>query len=439
MNAFKFTILTISLSVPLLSQNINPDSLQKSSKRTKLGFIPVLAFDEDIGVKYGAIVNIFDHGKPNIYPNYKQYAYIKLSNSTKGNTQAILLYESESLIPKTKLIAEISYIKDRLYDFFGFNGTESNFTKAITEETNTNFINRYYYKYDRDFLRMRLDIYSKIRSSKLKCFYGYSFLNYSIGEVKDQSKTNEVICSNSDSCNLYSNYLKWGFISNDESKGGMHHLVNLGLTFDSRNEKTYCTSGTWIDAYFIGAYHANSKSGFLRFNTSIRQYVSIKNKKLTFLYRLNYQSKIAGNTPFYMLSTFYDSRVNQDGLGGAFNLRGIYRNRIIAEGYALGNFELRQKLLSRQIFKTDIDVCAAAFYDATTITKKYEFDKNFAPTYAVNTLSAINGKNLYSTFGSGLIILYNKNNIISLYYGWPLMPQTGKNRGSLYIGSLLLF
>ena len=77
--------------------------------------------------------------------------------------------------------------------------------------------------------------------------------------------------------------------------------------------------------------------------------------RLTVAYRLSYQAKIAGKMPFYMLPYAIDSKSTKAGLGGAKNIRGVLRNRVVGDAVAFGNFELRSKFLKTVIFNQTAD------------------------------------------------------------------------------------
>ena len=92
----------------------------KVRSRFKIGGIPVLSYDADLGLKYGAVVNLFDYGDSKYPPNFEQYLMLRLTNTTGGTANLQALLESESLIKNAKVLAEASYIIDKKLDFFGF-------------------------------------------------------------------------------------------------------------------------------------------------------------------------------------------------------------------------------------------------------------------------------------------------------------------------------
>jgi hemolysin activation/secretion protein len=99
---------------------------------------------------------------------------------------------------------------------------------------------------------------------------------------------------------------------------------------------------------------------------------------VTFAYRIGTQNNIAGQSPFYMntyLNTLFIQRVMYEGLGGANSLRGIMRNRILANGFAYANVELRCKVAKFDIGRQHFYIGLAPFFDMGVITQPYELDE----------------------------------------------------------------
>ena len=59
-----------------------------------------------------------------------------------------------------------------------------------------------------------------------------------------------------------------------------------------------------------------------------------------------------------------------EGLGGSSTLRGVLRNRVIGDGFIMGNVELRWKPIYFKFLKQDCYLGLNAFYDFGMVTKK---------------------------------------------------------------------
>jgi len=414
-------------------------SMSERRSRYSFGVIPALAFDSDLGFKYGAVVNLFDYGETKFPPHYEQYLFVKLTNTTKGTLNLQALLESETLINKAKVLAEASYLVDRKLDFFGFNGTDAVYNPEFTDSESDAFQNNFFYGHHRNFLRLRFDVQKYLAGSRLRLLTGFTFHHFGISSAREERK-DKGDNSPSDGFQhptLFENYNNWGIIRPDESSGGNISLFSLGLIYDSRNDPCYCTEGKWFETVFNYSPAFLGDAGFSKLILTYRQHTSFLKDKLTFSFRVSSQQKLSGEIPFYFVPTFYDSRLTSDGVGGAFNLRGALRNRIAADGFVTGNFELKFKTydfkLLRQFFSTSI----SGFYDNAYITQTYKVNLDNVPDSEKPIYFNPGKQKVHHTFGTGLYIVFNHNNVVTVNYGVPVNIQLG--RGGLYIGSSLLF
>ncbi len=94
--------LILSLSISLFAQDADTTSSKKEEK-VKTGFnlggVPVVAYDTDVGFKYGALVNLYWYGDGSRYPQYDHSVYVEWSRTTKGNGINQITYETDKLIP----------------------------------------------------------------------------------------------------------------------------------------------------------------------------------------------------------------------------------------------------------------------------------------------------------------------------------------------------
>jgi hypothetical protein len=164
-------------------------------------------------------------------------------------------------------------------------------------------------------------------------------------------------------------------------------------------------------------------------------------KRLNLAYRLSFQTKISGHIPFYMLPYLTDSKATNNGLGGSKNLRGILRNRIVGDGIAFGNVELRSKLYKTVIFKQNFYLGISLFSDFGMVTSPYKFNK---PDLSAESITQTdldnlnyNSEYLHITYGAGLHFVVNNNFVVSADYG-VANNQLDGNKG-LYIGVNYLF
>ena len=377
------------------------DSLGRKIKTGwNFGALPSVAFDADLGFQGGALANIYYYGDGSQYPEYIHSLYVEAAYTTKRYGIFRANYDSKYLIPKHRLTLDATYQPDAMCDFYGFNGYQSvynqDFHKWKKDPAKMGVVEDYqsraFYKYKRDLFRFAADIEGTIWKN-IKWNAGVGVLGYMIDEcdIDMLNGKKNVFDPNTERYaqkamdknieGMYEKYVKWGLIDQAEAQGGWHPYLRAGLTYDSRDQRTCPTKGIYADAFFTytAAFGDQAAAGYnhLQFNFNFRHYVPVYRDRVTFAYRIGTQNNIAGKSPFYMntyLNTLFIQRVMYEGLGGANSLRGIMRNRILANGFAYANVELRCKLVHFDIRRQHFYIGLAPFFDLGMITQPYELD-----------------------------------------------------------------
>ena len=377
------------------------DSLGRKVKTGwNFGALPSVAFDADLGFQGGALANIYYYGDGSQYPEYIHSIYAEAAYTTKNYGIFRINYDSKYLIPNHRLTLDMTYQPDAMCDFYGYNGYQSIYNQDLHKWKKdqskmgdpAEYQSRAFYKYKRDLFRFAADMEGTIYKN-IKWNAGLGVLGYMIDEcdidmlngknefdpslpLADQKAMNDNVEG------LYEKYVKWGIIDQAEAHGGWHPYLRAGLTYDSRDQRTCPTKGIYADAFFTytAAFGEQATAGYnhLQFNFNFRHYVPVYRDRVTFAYRVGTQNNIAGKSPFYMntyLNTLFIQRVMYEGLGGANSLRGIMRNRILANGFAYANVELRTKVAKFDIGKQHFYIGLAPFFDLGVITQPYELDE----------------------------------------------------------------
>ena len=377
------------------------DSLGRKVKTGwNFGALPSVAFDADLGFQGGALANIYYYGDGSQYPEYIHSIYAEAAYTTKNYGIFRINYDSKYLIPNHRLTLDMTYQPDAMCDFYGYNGYQSIYNQDLHKWKKdqskmgdpAEYQSRAFYKYKRDLFRFAADMEGTIYKN-IKWNAGLGVLGYMIDEcdidmlngknefdpslpLADQKAMNDNVEG------LYEKYVKWGIIDQAEAHGGWHPYLRAGLTYDSRDQRTCPTKGIYADAFFTytAAFGEQATAGYnhLQFNFNFRHYVPVYRDRVTFAYRVGTQNNIAGKSPFYMntyLNTLFIQRVMYEGLGGANSLRGIMRNRILANGFAYANIELRTKVAKFDIGNQHFYIGLAPFFDLGVITQPYELDE----------------------------------------------------------------
>ena len=91
---------------------------------TNFGPLPVVAFDADRGFQFGALLNLYNFGNGDTYPNPKSQWYFEASAYTKESAinsyKFIVNYDNKTLIPGVRMSICTGYYKDAALDFYGF-------------------------------------------------------------------------------------------------------------------------------------------------------------------------------------------------------------------------------------------------------------------------------------------------------------------------------
>ena len=282
--------LGVLIGFNALSQNdtiiVEKDNKKDIVKKgISFGPLPVVAFDQDKGFQYGALLNLFDFGDGSHYPHPRQQWYIEASAFTKGTLQFFLTYDTKHLIPGIRMSLAGTVVYDQAMDFYGFNGYQSKYeSDSLTA----------FYRLERLNITAKADFAGNIWENKLFWQAGYYFSKHRYSSI-DTDKINEgkKETEKFSGQTLYEKYIDWGIIPEKEKEGGFTSALRLGLMYDTRDFEAAPSRGIWTEANitlapgFLGTTHP-----YYRYMLTFRHYLPIVNEQLTFAYRLNYQGSI---------------------------------------------------------------------------------------------------------------------------------------------------
>ncbi len=407
------------------------------------GLLPVITFDSDLGLQYGALVNIFDYGDGSRFPRYNHSLYFEVSRFTKGSGVNRFFYDSDRLINGIRTTFDVTYMTDPLLDFFGFNGYRSVYNSGFTDSESEDYISRAFYAHDRKKFRIKLDLQGQIRDGNFSWVSGFETYNFSVGPVDveklNKGKTEDLL---PDVPGLYDKYVEWGLISPEEKNGGWVNYLKAGVSYDTRDHEPNPMRGIWTEAVVMIApgFLTTGAGGHARLSLTHRQYFTLVPEDLSLAYRINIQQTIAGETPFYLqplvITSFLRSFASE-GLGGKSTLRGILRHRVVGNGYALGNLELRWKFLHFNIGNTYIYLGLNGFIDAGMVIDKVELNLDQVPESEKHLYFEDKNETPHVTAGAGLRVAINRNFIVALDYGKAFDKRDGNS--GLYVGINYLF
>jgi outer membrane protein assembly factor BamA len=421
-------------------------SLAAQDKPVKTGWkfggaLPAVTYDSDLGFQYGALVEFFNYGDGSRFPDFNDHIYMEASRFTKGSGIYRIMYESNTLIRNVHMTTDLSYLPDKASYFYGFNGYESVYNKDWKDDdlASPPYKTRMFYRFERDQFRFKNDFQGKLSGNHIKWAAGLAFQNFDVNSV-DIDKINKgkdvQLPSVEDEPGLFERYQALNIISADESKGGWINTIKAGLMWDSRDNRPNPMKGIWAE---MGIEAAPSFMGndwdFSKLYIIYRQYFTLIKNDLAFVYRLGYQNTLSGEVPFFYQSQVITSMLTgatNEGLGGSSTLRGVMRNRVIGDGFFLGNFELRWKPIYFRFLKQDCYLGLSTFYDMGMVTNKIDMPADLATTFASVYPTEVyseyfnpGAEKLHQSAGISIMPVMNQNFVVAVDIGKSFNKQDG--------------
>lgn len=419
---FKTTLFLLFLSSSVFAQQEN------TVTGWNFGALPAVGYDTDLGLQYGALVNLFYYGDGSNYPRYDHSLFLMGSKYTKGSADAILYFDSFTLVKGMRFTGRASFNRNQTYPFYGFNGYQSNYNREWQDDTNDDYLTRAFYKYDRSLTKLTIDLQDTIGNSNWSWFAGWDFGYYGVGPV-DTDRLNEGQDEDKmlpETDNLFDKYVDWGIISAQDANGGLTNGPKIGLVYDSRDRLNNPNSGVWLELlYRYAPTWLGNETSHNKLSIIHRQYLPIKKDRLTFAYRIWYHATLGkSKTPFYeqnylTASNFYE------GFGGSNTLRGMPLGRVIADDFLLTNLELRSILARFKMLGQNWYMGVNGFCDLGVITDPIDINMNNISSADQALYFSETEDFLHATAGLGLKFVMNENFTVSTEWGKAIDKRDG--------------
>ncbi|MEI6747901.1 MAG: Omp85 family outer membrane protein [Bacteroidales bacterium] len=445
-------LLIIAILCPcfLLAQpsdsTLDQRKVEKVKKGWNLGALPVIGYNSDIGFQYGALANFYNYGNGSIYPKYFHSIYMEISRTTKGSGINQIFYDSEHLLKGLRITADMSFLTEKALDFYGFNGFDAVYNADWTDDLKDTSIyrSRLFYKHERKLFRFMVDFQGKIGNGHFYWLAGLSHLQVGIGPVDIQRLNKGKSDSKKlpDIPGLYDKYVEWGLIDEGEKDGGGVNYLKLGFIYDSRDNEPNPMQGMWSEVLICTAprFLINGNYGYTKLSITHRQYFTLIKDDLSLAYRLAYQGTLNGRAPFYMqpyLISSFSQSTTIDGMGGARTLRGMLRNRVVGDGEAYGNLELRWKFYRTYFINQNFYFGLNAFIDAGQVVDRLSVSLPALPINEKDNYFVRDSETMHYTYGFGLRVAMNQNFIVAADYG--LVGDKRDGSSGVYINLGYLF
>jgi outer membrane protein assembly factor BamA len=399
--------------------------IKKVKKGWNFGPLPAVGYNSDLGFQLGVLCDIYNYGDGSVYPDYRHKFNVEASYWFKGSGMFHLFYDSKYLIPDgVRLTFAASYMPNPVMSFYGFNGAASPFYSDIDKGSA-------FYNMERNMLRVLTDFSGRI-AGPLNWAAGMALWNYKTGPVRLEKYGAEA------GNTLFDLYRRYGLIDDGEAAGGTRMEFKAGVVFDTRDHEAAPSRGVWAEAVVYGSPDVFQRAAdYVKMAAHYRHYVPLSGDGLVLAWHLAWQGTVWGNVPFYMqsnITTPYLRQVNSEGLGGVNTVRGMLFNRVVGDGMAWANVELRLRLARFDLINQQWYLAMNPFFDAGAVVRPYRLERMrevwndvWLPTEDRARIYSGLDEQLHMSAGLGLKLVMNRNFIISAEWGKPFSRQDGSN------------
>lgn len=447
----KNTLLCIMVAVlclPQLSIAQKKKQYNENGEIIKTGWnfgpLPVVGFDSDLGFQYGVCCDIFHYGNGELYPQYKLKMNVEASTYTKGSSILRFSGNMPDIGNGTKLFVDACYFNANKYEFLGYNGYEAYYDPAYLllkdPDSETPSKSAFYYLNRRQF---------RFVASVQRPLFNINNFYWAAGLAYYNTHINRINIADYDSqYTLYECYRDNGLIRDNEAHGGNTLQIRAGIIYDTRDLPNDPTSGIYFEGSLAGAPDFIDKNGYSHLTSTLiwRQYLSVWNNKLTFSYRIGAQNLFAGEMPWHTinnLNTLFFSKLYTEALGSNNTIRGVDRNRVVGEGFLVGNLELRWRVVGFQFINQNWIIGVNPFFDAGMITQTFRDEEIKEYKMSLehpedDKLFTNSNESMHFGAGCGLKIIMNRNLIVSVDVAKALDNRDGQKLKT-YIGFNYIF
>ena len=417
---FKLYLLLL-LPLFLLAENISQDlyakpkltSSQLAEKQDGSYFtgLPILNYDADKGLGYGARVYWHDNGAKSSelfeYTPYKYEIYGQFLKTTNGWQYHVLHFDAPYIEGSLfRITSQLLYEKNTQANYFG---TTSASLGALDDATGNTYKtaqeqqealdtegNRYFNRFLLEKPTAEINLAHDFFGGLVRLTTGVNFSHAYI-----QTYQNVTINDTFSKENKLYKDSKDGMLTGSE--GGWDNGLKLAVVYDSRDFAPNPKNGNVFD-FTAGLYSKLLGSDYThqRYNVSTRNFFTPDSADfLTLAFRWVYSVQ-TGDTPFYNKNSIGFADEFKFGLGGFRTLRGYQQDRFVANVKTVVNFEPRFSLYEAHTYGQSFKFIAVPFVDAGKV-----FDK----------VSETDLSNYKYTLGAGMRIAWNQATIIMIDYG----------------------
>ncbi len=294
--------------------------------------LPLLSFNSDFGVGYGAVGGMYIYGEG--HTPYQHALGAQVFFSSRGVQNHYVRYDGPRLLGPLRVEARFEYRREFRSPFYGAgNLSAPEFSGDVEDER---------YNYDKGspgaWLRLRGHPWGE--DHPLQAYAGYSWRYTRVSPYQ---------------ASMLAQVKPLGI------EGGPTGQFLAGVLWDTRdNESDPTTGGVEEVSLRVSGHTTGSRYQYVGLTLSERRYVRLS-PRWVFAQRLSLDM-LFGEVPFFEWSS--TGGVNfTEGVGGMSSVRGIERNRFAGNIKVFSNTELRVHALDMRILGQPMKLGAAAFLD----------------------------------------------------------------------------
>ncbi|MCK5149126.1 BamA/TamA family outer membrane protein [bacterium] len=427
--SISLVLLSLYFSISAFPQSLESE-VTENKKSFTFGVLPTVLYNSDVGFQYGALINLFWYGDGGErYPHFDNSFYMEFSRTTRGNQVLQAIWDARQLIPDARMLVDVQSVVSQANPFYGFNGYQSLYRSAIEDLDSPTYLSEMYYRFDQRSTQLKINLQKNIQKNTLRAMVEFAVRKVSTSavDITHLNEGREEDEAYPDLPGLYQKMVDWNVIPADLSEGGTYALLRVGAVLDTRDVEANPNRGVFDEAILtVGPSFLGFDDTVLRIDLIHRHYLTLINDRLTFAYRLKYETTLAGVMPWYLV----------DGLGGGKTVRGLLYNRLRGNGLALTNVEFRWKVLKTVLFNQNIYVALNPFIDMGRVVDPYKLNLSGVPAAERSTLKH-SDESWHVGYGIGARLAINENFIMAIDYGIAVDAQDGAN--GLYIDLNYLF
>jgi len=303
--------------------------------------IPVLNFDSDEGVGYGAIAELYSYGELGRTP-YEWTLQPRLILATEGRRELTAFFDAPHVLPPGWRMDFFTGIERHIATPYYGVGNASVYDESLDDDDGPN---PFFYRFGRTRRSLTFNLQREVSEVGLRVLFGGGLERTDVDAVpKDDGTT------------LYEQELGLGV------EGFWTNYIRAGVIWDTRNQETGPTSGAWSE--FLVQWVDESLSAdteFFRWTVTDRRYFSIS-PTLVFAHRVLVQN-VSDDAPVHELFRVQTSFRQQEGLGGSKTVRGVLKNRYVGAGLFVWNAELRWRAAHFRFLGRPGHLVLSAFLD----------------------------------------------------------------------------